>query len=122
MPCAPAARSITGVAVMPMVGSITSHTCGNSLATVSPAGTSETFHSWVPVSASNAYAESFSVATNTTLCLTPPMLSADRYSGCASTLPSVLRNCSLPKLACLTFAGVRVFSLRFCPVRARSFL
>src|SRR2546421_7774327 len=58
---------------------------------------SDTCHSDVPLSASNAYTESFSVATNTTLCVAPCTLSAARYSGWASTLPSVARKRSLPK-------------------------
>ncbi len=62
------------------------------------------------------------MATNTTLCAAPCTVSAARYRGCASTLPSVDRKRSLPKLVAFTFASVSTVSVRFWPVRARSFL
>ena len=65
---------------------------------------------------------SFSVATYTTLWMTPPIDRAERYSGWASTLLSTVRVRSSPKLLWLTLAGVRVVSVRFCPVRRASFL
>lgn len=52
IPCAPAARSITGVEVMPISGVTWPHP--RSSLVVSPDPSSETFQSCAPVSASNA--------------------------------------------------------------------
>src|SRR5579862_8466393 len=122
VPLVPALRSMTGVDVTPMVGVTWSQPYEGTSLTLSPAASSDTCHSTEPVSASKAYTESLSVATKTTLWLTPLMLSADRYNGCASTLPSALRKRSWPKLLELTFAEVSTDSVRFWPVRAASFL
>src|ERR1700674_4029710 len=48
------------------------------------------------------------------------MASDEIYKGCASTLPSTATPKSFPNVEVLTFAGVSVVSLRFCPVRALS--
>ena len=45
---------------------------------------------------------------------------AQWQDGWASTFPSTLIVASLPKLAALTFVGVRIVSLKFCPVLALS--
>ena len=55
---------------------------------VSPDFSSGTCHSTAPLSASKAYTLSCSVATYSTLWVTPLMLKDDTYKGCASTLPS----------------------------------
>jgi hypothetical protein len=62
------------------------------------------------------------VAANTTLCVPPAMLSCDKYSGCASTLPSTGRVRSKPKFDELTFEGVSVDSVELRPLRLTSFL
>jgi hypothetical protein len=80
---------------------------------ISPETRSDFCQSTAPLSLSKAYTVSFSLATNTTLWEAPATLSAERYSGCASILPSVARKRSLPKLELLTFASVRTDSVRF---------
>src|ERR1700680_1333742 len=50
----------------------------------------------------------------------PGMASDEIYRGCASTLPSTATPKSFPNVEVLTFAGVSVVSVRFCPVRALS--
>src|SRR6202035_3166636 len=94
-PCTPAVRSITGVDVIPISGT----TCGQPWLSlgVSPAASRETCQSGAPESASNACTEPCSVATYTTSCGAPPIVSCETYRGCASTLPSTFRLCSRPK-------------------------
>ena len=111
---------MTGVAVMPIMGDTWLQLCV-SLGT-SPLPSSDTCHRIAPLSASKAYTESFSVATNTTLWLAPCTLTVAAYSGCASTLPSVASVRSRPKLLELTLASVSCVSVRFWPVREMSFL
>src|SRR5882762_8755696 len=119
VPLGPSARSIAGVAVMPISGTIWPQLSGSPV--VSPAASIDLCHSTVPASASNAYTLSCSVAAITTLCRLPPgKPTALAYSGCASTRPSTGHIAFRPKLAALTVAGVRVASARYRPVLAAS--
>ncbi|MGF6480319.1 hypothetical protein QFZ91_002482 [Paraburkholderia sp. JPY419] len=109
---------MTGVEVMPIVFTIWPQP--RSSLGVSPLPSVRTCHRVAPVSASNAYTVSFSVATYSTLCVPPAIASEATNSGCASTLPSTLKKPTLPNFAAVTLAGVSVVSPRFWPVRAMS--
>src|SRR5207302_7917326 len=119
VPCGPLLRSITGVAVTPISGTIWLQWRLSD--GVSPGLSIEACHSFVPASASKANTESCSVATNTTLWLPAPGIARlETYSGCASTLPSTGMAKSLPNEFAFTLLGVSVLSVRFWPVRALS--
>src|SRR5665213_3787600 len=108
VPLGPAPRSITGVEVMPISGATWLQprlSLGDS-----PLGINDACHSTAPESESKAYTEPCSVATKTALKKLLPTPSFDRYSGCASTLPSTGKMRSNPKLGGVTLARVSVIS------------
>src|SRR5579859_3309560 len=73
------------------------------------------------LSASNAYTLSCIVATNATLCAPcPGIVTFGMMSGWPSTQPSTVYENILPNELELTFAGVRVVSFVFWPVRPLS--
>ena len=86
----PALGSITGVPVMPICGTRSVHSMSLTLSTVVTDGglMKLTCHSGLALapaalSASNAYTLSFSVATNTTLWVCPPIETFGTYNVCA---------------------------------------
>src|SRR5208282_382970 len=124
--------SITGVLVTPLTA-VLPPPQGRMLALtgVAPDGapcaasTKLAFHKYVAFApvllfASNAYTESFSVATNTTLCVVPPMVTFATYNGCAKTCASTGCANNFPNWLTFTFDVVRIVSFVFCPVRPLS--
>ena len=114
--------SITGVDDTPIHGAICEHSDSEAVSGPMPLDVSLKLvcQSGVSESASNAYNESNSVATSSTLCVALPIWMFAATSGWASTLPSTLSCPSMPKLVERTAAGVSAFSYGFQPVRKLS--
>ena len=122
----PVEESITGVLVIPNSGVMVAQSpwpdaaSAQGIAVTPAAGLIKlTVHTGVDdaVSASQAYTESCSVATNTRLCICVPTVTPGIYNGWAKIGPSTGSEKSLPNVDELTFAVVRIDSFTFCPVR-----
>src|ERR1700712_2018509 len=107
------AASITGVDVTPCHGLIVP------LTGASPDFRSDVCHSGAPLPklfASNAYTLSCSVATYTTLCLAPLIVTPDITSGSPYAYPSSEYEKSFPKALVFTFARDSEVSFLFNPL------